>query len=67
MKTCNYLYGVEKAMWHGMTYDEAIKHKIELARQLIQSLNKVKMMNRDIVRITRATQAIEFNEKLLKE
>ena len=67
MKNCNYLYGVDKATWHHLVYDDALKLKNKLAKELLDSLYNVYYLDRDAQRINDVVRAISFNERLLGE
>lgn len=61
------LYEVEPSIFYDMSYPDALKLKIELAKKLIAKLNKEHYLKRDSNKITKALSAIKFNETLLKE
>jgi len=67
MKTCKYYYGVNKATWHDMPYDEALLEKNRLAFELVLKLQSVKWQRRQNYRISEILRAIKHNETLLRE
>jgi len=67
MKTTLYLYGIEPTEFADMHYKEALEYKIECAKQLISSLYDDPFGSREDKRIDDIFEAIEFNERLLKE
>jgi len=67
MKTTEYLYGIEASKLIDMNYKEALEYKLKSAKQLISSLHKIEMGHRDEKRIDNVFDAIDFNDKLLRE
>jgi len=67
MKTTLYLYGIEPSEFADMHYNEALKYKVKCAKQLISSLYNEPFGHREDKRIDDIFEAIEFNERLLKE
>ena len=66
MTKTEYLYG-QKKDWGDLSYDEALKRKIKLAKIQIDTELEVPMMVRHPTRITEILRAIKHNEILLKE
>ena len=67
MKTSEYLYGTSADAWASLEYKKALKKRVMLARKLLDRLTEEDLHNKDFYRIKEVTEAIEFNETLLKE
>ena len=61
------LYGVSPAIFKDMNYVDVLELKIKAAGKVVTNELKVHYMQRDSEKITKALDAIKFNELLLKE
>jgi len=67
MKTTKYLYGCDAKDFMHLPYAEALRYKIDKAKELLDSLLEINFMERDTHRVNDILKAIKFNEKLLEE
>lgn len=61
------LYGVQGKVFRNMTYENALKYKIELLRPQVTFILDQDYRTRDSTKLNRILDAIKFNEDLLKE
>lgn len=61
------LYNINPKIFIGMLYEDALKLKIKLANSLLTEEYKKHYMIRDEKIIRQSSNAITFNEQLLKE
>ena len=67
LKRSEDLYGVGGKHFEEMTYKTALEEKIKLAKKLVGELVEVPFMKQESDRIHRCLNAVDFNQKLLKE
>lgn len=69
MKSSTYLYGrgFSPQVLSSLNYVEALEYKVVAAKTLVQALTEATTETTDWVRINKASQAIKFNQTLIKE
>ena len=66
-KTCEYLYDIHPRVFINLLYLDALKEKIKAADILLSKLLAEHYTTRDTIRIQHVLNAINFNNKLIKE